>query len=170
MDTLAATGARAVVVTPAHQCPTGVVLSAERRLSIIQWARRVDGYVIEDDYDAEFRYDRRPVGTLQGLAPDRVLGMGSVSKTLVPMLRLGWIACPPTLLPGVIDEKRLLGRGAPALDQLALAALIESGRFDKHLRHTRALSRGAGRPSSRPSPPTPRTRSSLAWPPAATLW
>ena len=65
--------------------------------------------MIEDDYDAEFRYDRRPVGTLQGLAPDRVLGMGSVSKTLVPMLRLGWIACPPTLLPGVIDEKRLLG-------------------------------------------------------------
>ena len=139
VDVLAATGARAVVVTPAHQCPTGVVLSAERRLSITQWARSVDGYVIEDDYDAEFRYDRRPVGSLQGLAPDRVLGMGSVSKTLVPMLRLGWIACPPTLLPGVIDEKRLLGRGAPALDQLALAALIESGRFDKHLRHARAL-------------------------------
>ena len=139
VDAVAASAARAVVVTPAHQCPTGVVLSSERRLALIEWARRVDGYVLEDDYDAEFRYDRQPVGSLQGLAPDRVLGMGSVSKTLVPMLRLGWIGCPPVLLPAMIEEKQLLGRGAPALDQLALAAFVESGRFDKHLRHARTL-------------------------------
>ena len=139
VDALAASGAQALVVTPAHQCPSGVVLSPERRLALIEWARNVNGYVIEDDYDAEFRYDRQPVGSLQGLAPDRVLGMGSVSKTLAPMLRLGWIASPPTLLDTLIDEKQLLGRGAPALDQLALAALIESGRFDKHLRHMRGV-------------------------------
>ncbi len=139
VDALAASGAQAVVVTPAHQCPTGVVLSADRRLALIEWARRVDGYVIEDDYDAEFRYDRQPVGSLQGLAPDRVLGMGSVSKTLAPMLRIGWVACPPALVDSVVGEKLLLGRGAPALDQLALAELIESGRFDTHLRHVRAL-------------------------------
>ena len=139
VDGLATSRAQAVVVTPAHQCPSGVVLSAERRLALIEWARDVDGYVVEDDYDAEFRYDRQPVGSLQGLAPDRVLGMGSVSKTLAPMLRLGWIASPPTLLDSIIDEQQLLSRGAPTLDQLALAALIESGRFDKHLRHMRTV-------------------------------
>lgn len=136
---LAASEARAVVVTPAHQCPTGVPLAPERRHALIDWARRVDGFVIEDDYDAEFRYDRQPVGSLQGLAPDRVLAMGSVSKTLAPTLRLGWIACPPQLLDQLAVEKQLLGRGAPGLDQLALAALIESGRFDRHLRHMRSV-------------------------------
>jgi GntR family transcriptional regulator / MocR family aminotransferase len=136
---LEASNARAVVVTPAHQCPTGVVLAPERRLALIEWARRVDGYIIEDDYDAEFRYDRQSVGSMQGLAPDRVIAMGSVSKTLAPALRLGWIACPPQLLTQVAAEKQLLGRGAPGLDQLALAALIESGRFDRHLRHMRGI-------------------------------
>jgi GntR family transcriptional regulator/MocR family aminotransferase len=139
VEALAATPARAVVVTPAHQCPTGALLSPERRHALIDWARRVDGYVIEDDYDAEFRYDRQPVGSVQGLAPDRVIAMGSVSKTLAPTVRIGWIATPPDLCPLVAREKQLLGRGAPGIDQLALAALIESGRYDRHLRHMRGV-------------------------------
>jgi GntR family transcriptional regulator / MocR family aminotransferase len=133
------TVARVVVVTPAHQSPTGVLLSPERRRALIEWARRVDGYIIEDDYDAEFRYDRQPVGSLQGLAPDRVIAMGSVSKTLAPALRLGWIVSPPDLIDPIAAEKQLLGRGAPGLDQLALAVMIESGRFDRHLRHMRSV-------------------------------
>jgi GntR family transcriptional regulator/MocR family aminotransferase len=99
----------------------------------------VDGFVIEDDYDAEFRYDRQPVGAVQGLAPDRVVAMGSTSKTLSPTLRMGWLVCPPRLRAALLVEKQLLGRGAPGLDQLALAALIESGRYDRHLRQMRAL-------------------------------
>src|SRR5580765_8807180 len=81
---LAASGARAVVVTPAHQSPTGVVLAAARRRELVQWASRCDGYIVEDDYDSEFRYDREPVGVLQGIAPDRVFTLGTVSKALAP--------------------------------------------------------------------------------------
>ncbi|MFF4274834.1 PLP-dependent aminotransferase family protein [Streptomyces sp. NPDC001536] len=134
---LAATGARAVIVTPAHQWPTGVVLAPERRHALIDWAVRRDGYVIEDDYDAEFRYDREPVGALQGLAADRVISIGTVSKSLAPALRLGWLLCPPALLGLVTDLKRVTDRGSPTLDQLALARLIESGRYDRHLRRMR---------------------------------
>ncbi|MEP6649753.1 MAG: PLP-dependent aminotransferase family protein [Lapillicoccus sp.] len=136
---LVRTSARVVVVTPAHQAPTGVVLAPERRQALVEWANAVDGFVIEDDYDAEFRYDRQPVGAVQGLAPDRVIAMGSTSKTLSPTLRMGWLVCPPRLRDAVGVEKQLLGRGAPGLDQLALAALIESGRYDRHLRQMRAL-------------------------------
>jgi GntR family transcriptional regulator/MocR family aminotransferase len=139
VDELAATEARAVIVTPAHQSPTGVLLAPERRHALVEWARRVDGFIIEDDYDAEFRYDRQPVGSMQGLAPDRVIAMGSVSKTLAPTVRIGWIACPPDLGEAVAREKQLLGRGVPGIDQLALAALVESGRYDRHLRHMRGV-------------------------------
>lgn len=139
VEALAATPARAVVLTPAHQCPTGVVLAPERRHALLAWAEAVDGYLVEDDYDAEFRYDRQPVGTLQGLAPDRVFGMGTVSKTLAPALRLGWMAAPPALLDDLCEEKLLAGRGAPGLDQVALARLVASGRFDKHLRRMRGV-------------------------------
>ncbi len=135
---LAATGARAIVLTPAHQWPTGVVLSAERRLALAEWAAACDGTIIEDDYDAEFRYDRDPVGALQGLAADRVAAIGTVSKSLAPSLRLGWVVCPPGLVDAVIEEKALHDRGSPVLDQLALATLMESGRFDRHLRRMRA--------------------------------
>jgi GntR family transcriptional regulator/MocR family aminotransferase len=138
VDALAATGARAVLVTPAHQWPTGVVLAASRRHELIAWARACDGYVIEDDYDAEFRYDREPIGSLQGLAPDRVVSLGTVSKSLAPALRLGWAVLPPALAATVTDAKEIADRGTPQLDQLALATLIESGRYDRHLRRMRA--------------------------------
>ena len=139
---LARTPARVVVVTPAHQAPTGVVLAPERRHALVEWAHAVDGFVVEDDYDAEFRYDRQPVGAVQGLAPDRVVAMGSTSKTLSPTLRMGWLVCPPRLHESVGVEKQLLGRGAPGLDQLALAALVESGRYDRHLRQMRSVYKG----------------------------
>jgi GntR family transcriptional regulator/MocR family aminotransferase len=136
---LAATGARAVVLTPAHQTPTGVVLAPERRQELTRWADEADGYLVEDDYDAEFRYDRQPVGSLQGLAPHRVVAMGSVSKSLAPAMRLGWIHCPERLIEAVANEKHLADRGSPGLDQLALALLIESGRYDRHLRRMRGV-------------------------------
>ena len=141
VEALSRSAAGAVLVTPAHQCPTGVVLSARRRQALVEWARTGGGVVIEDDYDAEFRYDRQPVGSVQGLAPDRVIAMGSVSKTLAPTIRIGWMAVPDHLHDALLAEKQLLSRGAPGLDQLALAAFIESGRFDKHLRHMRQVYR-----------------------------
>ncbi|MEU6668758.1 PLP-dependent aminotransferase family protein [Streptomyces sp. NPDC046727] len=134
---LAATGAGAVVVTPAHQWPTGVVLAPDRRRALAEWAARRGGYVIEDDYDAEFRYDREPVGALQGLAPDRVISIGTVSKSLAPALRIGWLLSPPSLTAPLAELKRIADRGTPTLDQLALALLIESGRYDRHLRRMR---------------------------------
>jgi GntR family transcriptional regulator/MocR family aminotransferase len=136
---LEASGARAVVVTPAHQSPTGVVLAAERRHALLEWAARNDGFVIEDDYDSEFRYDREPVGVLQGLAPDRVFTIGTVSKSLAPAVRLGWVLVPPALAGAVAEEKRISDRGSSGLDQLAVAALLESGRYDRHLRRMRAV-------------------------------
>ena len=136
---LEASGARAVVVTPAHQSPTGVVLAAKRRHALLEWAARNDGFVIEDDYDSEFRYDREPVGVLQGLAPDRVFTIGTVSKSLAPAVRLGWVLVPPALTGAVAEEKRISDRGSSGLDQLAVAALLESGRYDRHLRRMRAV-------------------------------
>jgi GntR family transcriptional regulator/MocR family aminotransferase len=137
VDALAATGARAVIVTPTHQSPTGVALAPERRQALLDWARACDGLVIEDDYDSEFRYDGAPVGLLQGLDPERVASVSTASKSLTPAVRLGWIACPARLLAGVVNDKRLDDRGSPAIEQLALAALIASGRYDRHLRRMR---------------------------------
>jgi GntR family transcriptional regulator/MocR family aminotransferase len=139
VEALAKTGVRAVVLTPGHQSPTGVALAPERRHAVAAWASECSATIIEDDYDAEFRFDRQPVGALQGLAPDRVVSMSSVSKTLAPALRLGWILCPPALAERVAQEKQLADRGSPGLDQLALARLIESGRYDKHLRRMRMV-------------------------------
>jgi GntR family transcriptional regulator/MocR family aminotransferase len=136
---LAASGAQAVVVTPAHQSPTGVVLAASRRHALVEWAARTGGFVVEDDYDSEFRYDREPVGVLQGLAPGRVFTIGTVSKSLAPAVRLGWVLAPAPLAGALADEKRVTDRGSPSLDQLAVAHLIESGRYDRHLRHMRAV-------------------------------
>jgi len=139
VDALAATDVRAVVLTPTHQFPTGTALGPERRQALVKWANERDATIVEDDYDAEFRYDRDPVGALQGLAPDRVALLGTVSKSLAPALRLGWILCPASLHEALVEDKRLSDRGSPALDQLALAALIESGRYDRHLRHMRRV-------------------------------
>jgi GntR family transcriptional regulator/MocR family aminotransferase len=139
VNALAATGVRAVILTPTHQFPTGTALAAERRQALVRWAHEQDATIVEDDYDAEFRYDRAPVGALQGLAPERVALIGTVSKSLAPSLRLGWVVCPTASLEAVTEEKRLSDRGSPGLDQLALARLIESGRFDRHLRHMRRV-------------------------------
>jgi GntR family transcriptional regulator/MocR family aminotransferase len=136
---LAASGAQAVVVTPAHQSPTGVVLSAARRQALTDWARRGGGYVIEDDYDSEFRYDKEPVGALQGLAPDQVFLLGTASKALAPAVRLGWVHAPSALAPAVAAEKEMSDRGSCALDQLALATLLTTGRYDRHLRRMRTV-------------------------------
>lgn len=141
VDELHASGARAVLVTPAHQCPTGAVLSPARRHELVDWAHAVDGVILEDDYDAEFRYDRQPVGSLQGLAPDRVIALGSVSKTLAPALRIGWVFTPRHLRTDILAEKSLSSRGVPQLDQAALARLIETGRFDRYLRKVRSTYR-----------------------------
>jgi GntR family transcriptional regulator/MocR family aminotransferase len=136
---LVASGAQAVVVTPAHQSPTGVVLSPVRRHALTGWARRTGGYVIEDDYDSEFRYDKEPVGALQGLAPGQVFLLGTVSKALAPAVRLGWVHAPSALAAGVAAEKEMSDRGSCLLDQLALATLLTTGRYDRHLRRMRAV-------------------------------
>jgi len=136
---LTASGARAVVATPAHQSPTGVVLAAERRHALVEWARSSDGFLIEDDYDSEFRYDREPVGLVQGLAPDRVFAIGTVSKALAPAVRLGWVLAPAAFTDDVAEEKLISDRGTSGLDQLTLALLLESGRYDRHLRRMRAV-------------------------------
>jgi GntR family transcriptional regulator / MocR family aminotransferase len=134
---LAAAGADAVVVTPAHQYPTGVVLAPERRAALVTWAREQGAVVVEDDYDAEYRYDREPVGALQGLAPDHVVYAGSASKTLAPALRLAWMAVPERLAADVAREKDRADRGTPVLDQAALADLLLRGEVDRHLRRMR---------------------------------
>jgi GntR family transcriptional regulator/MocR family aminotransferase len=142
VDELAATAARGVLLTPAHQSPTGVVLAPDRRRALAEWADTNDATIIEDDYDSEFRYDREPVGALQGLLPHHVAMIGTVSKSLSPALRLGWILCPAALFDAILDHKFKDDRGSPTLDQLALPTLIESGRFDRHLRRMRSIYAG----------------------------
>jgi GntR family transcriptional regulator/MocR family aminotransferase len=133
VERLRASRAGAAVVTPAHQFPTGVSLAPERRAALLEWAAG-GRLVVEDDYDAEFRFDRSPVGALQGLLPERVVYVGSASKTLAPGLRLGWAVLPPDLAERVAGARRLDDRGGPVLEQLALADLVERGAYDRHLR------------------------------------
>lgn len=137
VDELAGCGARAVMVTPAHQFPTGVVLDQGRRSQLIAWARENQGLVIEDDYDSEYRYDGEPVGALQGLAPDCIVYGGSLSKTLAPGIRLGWLVVPKNLVDGVVDAKYTDDRGSSTLEQLALARFIACGALDRHRRRSR---------------------------------
>ncbi|MET9931027.1 PLP-dependent aminotransferase family protein [Streptomyces sp. NPDC006324] len=127
--------ADAVLLTPSHQFPLGLPLLPERRTALIEWARRTGGLVLEDDYDGEFRYDRQPVGALQGLDPDRVVYLGTASKSLAPALRLGWMVLPPTLVEEVMDA--MAGRAPGVLDQLTLAAFLSSGDYDRHVRSAR---------------------------------
>ncbi|MFJ9696031.1 PLP-dependent aminotransferase family protein [Kitasatospora sp. NPDC101183] len=133
VDALRALGARAVLLTPAHQYPTGVVLGGERRRELLQWAAD-GGLVLEDDYDAEHRYDRPPVPALHAALPDRVCYMGTVSKLLAPALRTGWLLVPPRLREDVLEAKRFADLGNPALPQLVLARLMDSGDLERHLR------------------------------------
>jgi GntR family transcriptional regulator / MocR family aminotransferase len=132
---------RAVLVTPAHSYPTGTVLSAARRTQLVEWAQDNDGLIIEDDYDAEFRYDRAPIGALQGLAPQRVAYAGCASKTLTPALRLGWIAVPDWLVDDTVLQKLLDDMGNTVLEQLAFARFIETGGLARHLRRVRPIYR-----------------------------
>lgn len=131
----------AVFVTPSHQFPIGGVLDANRRRRLVLWLNERDALALEDDYDAEFRYDQAPVGALQGLAPDRVVYAGTVSKTLAPALRLGWLVVPPAFVGLMNQELRRWSEGPPRIDQAALAELIRSGSYDRHLRRMRRLYR-----------------------------
>ncbi|MEK2491248.1 PLP-dependent aminotransferase family protein [Kitasatospora purpeofusca] len=127
----------AVLLTPAHQFPTGAALSADRRAAAVRWARERDGYVIEDDYDGEFRYDRQPLGAMQALDPDRVVYGGTAAKSLAPGLRLAWLALPDELVEPVTRLKALADTMSPVTDQLTFAELITSGRYDRHVRRCR---------------------------------
>jgi len=130
-------GVGAVAVAPAHQYPSGAVLSPPRRAALVEWARRHGGLVVEDDYDAEYRYDRDPIGALQGLAPDHVVYAGSASKSLAPGMRLGWLAVPRDLAAPLADLQRRRGGMPASLHQLAFADLVERGELDRHLRRQR---------------------------------
>jgi GntR family transcriptional regulator/MocR family aminotransferase len=134
---LATQGADAVIVTAAHHYPTGVVLSPPRREALVAWARERNAVILEDDYDAEYRYDRDPVAALHSLAPDRVAYVGTVSKTLAPALRIGWIVAPARLLTDIEQEFRVSAAQPPTIDQVALATLLEDGGLDRHLRTMR---------------------------------
>ncbi|RZU13795.1 GntR family transcriptional regulator/MocR family aminotransferase [Kribbella rubisoli] len=136
VDVLRESAARVVMVTPAHHFPTGVVLDGERRRELIQWAAD-GGLIIEDDYDAEHRYDRPPVPALHAMLPDHVIYAGSISKLLAPSLRIGWMLPPPQYKDELVGRKRLADLGNAALPQLTLAHLMESGELERHLRFLR---------------------------------
>ncbi len=137
VDAVAAADPDAVVVTPAHALPLGAVMAPSRRRRLVSWAREHGALVLEDDYDAELRYDRGPAGTLQGLAPDVVVLAGTVSKTLAPALRLGWLLLPAELVPPAITARTMADGGGPRIDEWALADLIATGAFDRHVRAAR---------------------------------
>ncbi|MGW0787208.1 MocR-like pyridoxine biosynthesis transcription factor PdxR [Streptomyces sp. NPDC002911] len=130
-------GVGAVLLTPAHQFPTGVPLHPDRRAAAVDWARSSGGLILEDDYDGEFRYDRQPVGALQGLDPERVVYMGTASKSLAPGLRLAWMVLPEGLVEEVCEAKGGFGWMSGAPDQLTLAEFIASGAYDRHVRAMR---------------------------------
>ncbi len=134
-------GAGAALLTPAHQFPLGVPLHPDRRRRVTRWAAETGAVVIEDDYDGEFRYDRQAVGAMQALAPDHVVYAGTTSKSLAPGLRLGWLVVPPTLVEDLLEARAATGRTTSALDQLALAEMISSGAYDRHVRAARLATR-----------------------------
>ncbi|MFJ1644462.1 PLP-dependent aminotransferase family protein [Streptomyces sp. NPDC088258] len=132
-----AAGVGAVLLTPAHQFPTGGALHPERRAAAVDWARATDGLVLEDDYDGEYRYDRQPVGALQGLDPERVVYLGTASKSLAPGLRLAWMVLPERLVGEVVAAKGETDRLSGTPDQLTLAEFITSGAYDRQIRAAR---------------------------------
>jgi GntR family transcriptional regulator/MocR family aminotransferase len=127
-----------VLLTPSHQFPTGVSLHSDRRAAVVDWARRTDRVIIEDDYDGEFRYDRSPVGALHGVDPEHVIYMGTASKSLAPGLRLGWLVLPERLVEPVVRQKGEYGETCGFVEQLAMAEFIASGSYDRHIRTMRA--------------------------------
>jgi len=141
VDDLVRGGLRAVLLTPAHQFPTGVVLAPRRRRDLLDWAAGADALIIEDDYDAEYRYDRAPVPALQASAPGLVAYAGSTSKTLAPGMRLGWLIPPSRLHADLVEAKHASDLGSPALPQLVLARLIASGELEQHIRQVRKRQR-----------------------------
>jgi GntR family transcriptional regulator/MocR family aminotransferase len=141
IDELARHEVAAVLMAPAHSYPSGAVLAPARRVALVEWADAADALVIEDDYDAEFRYDRAPIGALQGLRPDRVVYGGSVSKTVSPLIRIGWLAAPEALIADLRREKLYDDVASGALEQLALARFVEAGDLARHLRRVRPLYR-----------------------------
>jgi GntR family transcriptional regulator/MocR family aminotransferase len=130
-----------VLLTPSHQFPLGAALHSDRRAAVVDWARRTGAVIIEDDYDGEFRYDRSPVGALHGVDPEHVIYMGTVSKSLAPGLRLGWLVLPERLIEGVVGQKGETEETSGFVDQLAMAEFISSGSYDRHIRTMRALYR-----------------------------
>ena len=141
VDAVAELDADALILTPSHQWPTGGVLSPAARAAVLAWAQRTGALVLEDDYDAEYRYDRAPVGAMQGLDPDRVAYAGTASKTLAPGFRLGWLILPRELVEPLSEAKLLTDRGSPILDQLTFADFLSRGEFDRHLRRMRPIYR-----------------------------
>jgi GntR family transcriptional regulator/MocR family aminotransferase len=126
-----------VLLTPAHQFPLGTALDAEHRGAFVRWAHARDAVLIEDDYDGEFRYDRRPLGAMQALAPDAVVYGGTASKALAPAVGLAWLVLPQRLVDPVVAELTRVGARLPAINQLVLAELLTSGRYDRHVRRSR---------------------------------
>ena len=141
VEALRASDADAVFLTPAHHYPTGAVMAPDRRAELLAWADRRDALILEDDYDAEYRYDREPIGAIHGLAPERVIYAGSASKTLAPGLRLGWMVVPHALVDPLAALKEANDRGSASLDQLAFADFLSKGEFDRHLRRMRPIYR-----------------------------
>jgi len=137
VDAVAELGADVLILTPSHQWPTGGVLSPQARAAVLAWAQRTGALVLEDDYDAEYRYDRAPIGAMQGLNPGRVAYAGTASKTLAPGFRLGWLILPGELVEPFAEAKLLADRGSPILDQLTFADFLARGEFDRHLRRMR---------------------------------
>ena len=130
--------APAVLLTPAHHNPFGVPLHPRRRTAVVEWAQRTGGFVFDDDYDGEFRYDRQPVGALQALHPQRVVYLGSTSKSLSQVLRLGWLALPEELVDPVVEAAGGQQFSVSAIEQLTLAEFITGGHYDHHIRRMRA--------------------------------
>jgi GntR family transcriptional regulator/MocR family aminotransferase len=137
VEDLAAADVDAVVTTPAHHYPTGVVMTAERRSALIAWARERQALIVEDDYDVEYRFGRHPMASLQGLAPDLVAFMGTTSKTLAPALRIAWVVPPSYLIDDVENVLLVTGMTPPTLDQVAMAWFIEDAALERHLRSMR---------------------------------
>lgn len=129
--------ASAVLLTPAHQSPFGMALHPSRRTAVIDWAQRTNGYVLDDDYDGEFRYDRQPVGALQALNPERVVYLGSASKSMAQVMRVGWMVLPEALIDPVIGAAGGAQYHVDALTALTLADFIRSGGYDRHIRRMR---------------------------------